>query len=162
MDIVSEIKRNVAAALAEGHADLAIGYSPDLRGAGFFATRRLDKVGQQDTDYPGLTRDVGRLFMGVDLQCAQCHKHLTVKDYKQVDFNGLFVAIQNTRLQAAGGEPLAAQELAQEGHVLQHDPFLQVMDKSQKRILRIGLPGGKLASTGSMEPMPLRGEQAPR
>lgn len=74
------------------------------RGAGWFATRRLDKVGQQDTDYPGLTRDAGRLFLGVDLQCCQCHKHLTVKDYKQVDFNGLFVAFQNTKLQPAGGD----------------------------------------------------------
>ena len=83
--------------------------SPDfkdekLRGAGWFITRRLDKVGQQDTDYPGLTRDAGRLFMGVDLQCCQCHKHLTVKDYKQVDFNGLFVTFQNTKLQAASGD----------------------------------------------------------
>ena len=83
--------------------------SPDfkdekLRGAGYFITRRLDKVGQQDTDYPGLTRDAGRLFLGVDLQCCQCHKHLTVKDYKQVDFNGLFVTFQNTKLLPAAGE----------------------------------------------------------
>ena len=83
--------------------------SPDfkdekLRGAGWFITRRLDKVGQQDTDYPGLTRDTGRLFMGVDLQCCQCHKHLTVKDYKQIDFNGLFYAFSNAKMQAAGGE----------------------------------------------------------
>lgn len=75
-----------------------------LRGAGFFITRRLEKVGQQETDYPGATRDAGRLFMGVDLQCCQCHKHLTVKDYKQVDFNGLFVAFQNTKLQEPAGD----------------------------------------------------------
>ena len=96
-----------------------------LRGAGFFATRRLDKVGQQDTDYPGLTRDVGRLFMGVDLQCAQCHKHLTVKDYKQVDFNGLFVAIQNTRLQAAGGDYKVA--WLQEGLMTNKYEFVSVL-----------------------------------
>jgi hypothetical protein len=71
------------------------------RGAGYFMTRRLEKVGQQDTDYPGLTRDVGRLLMGVDLQCCQCHAHLTVRDYKQQDFAGLFVAINNTKLQPA-------------------------------------------------------------
>ncbi len=41
------------------------------KGAAFFLTKRLEKVGQQETDYPGLTRDVGRLFLGVDLQCAQ-------------------------------------------------------------------------------------------
>lgn len=79
-----------------------------LRGAGFFITRRLEKVGQQETDYPGLTRDTGRFFMGVDLQCCQCHKHLTVGDYKQVDFNGLFVAFQNAKLQEVSGEKKGA------------------------------------------------------
>ena len=74
------------------------------RGAGYFITKRLTKSGQQPTDYPGLTRDVGRLFMGVDLQCAQCHKHLTVKDYKQIDFNGLFVAYKNLKLNIPTGD----------------------------------------------------------
>jgi hypothetical protein len=69
------------------------------RGSGYFMTRRLEKVGQQDTDYPGLTRDVGRLFMGVDLQCCQCHNHRTVGDYKQGDFSGLFTVYQNLKLQ---------------------------------------------------------------
>lgn len=71
------------------------------RGAGWFMTRRLEKVGQQDTDYPGLTRDVGRMFMGVDLQCCQCHRHLTVDDYKQADFSGLFTVFLNLKLQPA-------------------------------------------------------------
>jgi Protein of unknown function (DUF1549)/Protein of unknown function (DUF1553) len=73
------------------------------RGAGYFITRRLEKEGQQETDYPGLTRDVGRLFVGMDLQCCQCHKHLTVRDYKQADFNGLFVAFQNVKLNEPSG-----------------------------------------------------------
>ncbi len=66
------------------------------RGAAFFHTKRLEKVGQQDTDYPGLTRDVGRLFLGMDLQCAQCHNHLFIEAYKQQDFQGLFTVYQNT------------------------------------------------------------------
>jgi len=74
------------------------------RGAGYFITRRLEKVGQQDTDYPGLTRDVGRLFMGIDLQCCQCHRHLSVDDYKQIDFSGLFGVFQNLKLQATDGK----------------------------------------------------------
>ncbi|WP_395740807.1 DUF1549 domain-containing protein [Prosthecobacter sp.] len=74
--------------------------SEKQRGAGYFITRRLEKVGQQDTDYPGLTRDVGRMFMGIDLQCCQCHRHLSVGDYKQIDFNGLFAVYQNLKLQA--------------------------------------------------------------
>jgi hypothetical protein len=69
-----------------------------LRGAAFFAVKRLAKVGQQETDYPGLTRDVGRLFLGMDLQCAQCHNHLTIDSYKQVDFQGLYTVFLNTAI----------------------------------------------------------------
>ena len=35
------------------------------RGAAFFTTKRLEHYGQNAIDYPGMTRDVGRLFMGV-------------------------------------------------------------------------------------------------
>lgn len=69
-----------------------------LRGAAYFYTRRLEKVGQQTTDYPGLTRDVGRLFLGVDLQCAECHDHLFIDDYKQVEFQGLLSVYQNVSI----------------------------------------------------------------
>jgi hypothetical protein len=65
------------------------------RGAAFFYTKRLESYGQNPTDFPGLTRDVGRLFLGVDLQCAQCHNHLFIDDYKQRDFQGLFAVYQN-------------------------------------------------------------------
>lgn len=68
------------------------------RGAAFFHTKRLEKVGEEVTDYPGLTRDVGRLFMGIDLQCAQCHDHLFISDYKQVDFQGLYVVFSNMEI----------------------------------------------------------------
>ena len=70
--------------------------SEAIRGAAFFHTKRLEKVGQQETDYPGLTRDVGRLFLGMDLQCAQCHDHLFIDSYKQADFQGLYTVYQNT------------------------------------------------------------------
>ena len=66
------------------------------RGAAFFLTKRLEKYGQNPTDYPGLTRDIGRLFLGVDLQCAQCHDHLFIDDYKQLDFQGMYAFTLNT------------------------------------------------------------------
>jgi hypothetical protein len=68
------------------------------RGAAWFAVNRLSKVGQQDTDYPGLTRDIARLVMGMDLQCAQCHNHLFINDYKQIDFQGLYTVYLNTAI----------------------------------------------------------------
>ncbi len=68
------------------------------RGAAFFLTKRLENYGQQPVDLPGLTRDVGRLFLGVDLQCAQCHDHLTVEDYKQIDFQGLHTFLSHSTI----------------------------------------------------------------
>lgn len=80
------------------------------RGAAYFYTRRLDKVGTQDTDYPGLTRDVGRLFLGMDLQCAQCHNHLSIDYYKQQDFQGLFIVYQNTAIRGDVKFPAIAEK----------------------------------------------------
>ncbi len=68
------------------------------RASAFFYSKRLEKYGENPTDYPGLTRDVGRLFLGTDLQCAQCHNHLTVRDYKQSDFQGLYAVYLNLNL----------------------------------------------------------------
>ena len=36
-----------------------------------------------------LTRDIGRIFFGKDLQCAQCHDHPVIDDYFQADYYGL-------------------------------------------------------------------------
>lgn len=60
------------------------------RGAALFLSKRLENYGQNPVDYPGLVRDVGRLFLGIDVQCAQCHDHLFVDDYKQTDYQGLY------------------------------------------------------------------------
>lgn len=66
------------------------------RGAAYFLTARLTKEGAMaEVDVPGLTRDVGRLLAGVDLQCAQCHNHLTIDHYKQKDFQGLHMFFTN-------------------------------------------------------------------
>ena len=68
------------------------------RGAAYFYTKRLEKYGQNPIDYSGLTRDVGRLFLGVDLQCAECHDHLFIDAYKQQEFQGLFVVYKGLSL----------------------------------------------------------------
>ncbi|MEZ6091544.1 MAG: DUF1549 domain-containing protein [Pirellulaceae bacterium] len=47
-----------------------------------------------------LTRDIGRIFFGRDLQCAQCHDHPLVDDYLQADYHGLLACISPSRPQA--------------------------------------------------------------
>ncbi|HUE72953.1 MAG TPA: DUF1553 domain-containing protein, partial [Pirellulaceae bacterium] len=51
-------------------------------------------------------RDVGRLFLGIDVQCAQCHDHLFVDEYKQEFYHGLFAYVGN--LQLVSGKPFPA------------------------------------------------------
>lgn len=45
-----------------------------------------------------LTRDVGRMFFGRDLQCAQCHDHPLISDYSQDEYYGLFAFMQRSFL----------------------------------------------------------------
>jgi len=40
-----------------------------------------------------LTRDIGRIFLGRDLQCAQCHDHPLVDDYLMADYHGLLAFV---------------------------------------------------------------------
>ncbi len=61
----------------------ADGSDVDRRGPAKFL---LDREGQPNL----LTRDVGRLFLGRDLQCAQCHDHPLISDFKQAHYYGIF------------------------------------------------------------------------
>ena len=45
-----------------------------------------------------MTRDIGRLTFGMDLQCAQCHDHPIIDDYFQADYYGLMAFVQRTSL----------------------------------------------------------------
>jgi hypothetical protein len=64
----------------------ANGADPKLRApARFF----LDRGSEPNL----ITRDVGRIFFGRDMQCAQCHNHPIVKDYQQSDYFGLLAFI---------------------------------------------------------------------
>jgi hypothetical protein len=83
------------------------------RGAAFFYSKRLENYGQNPVDYPALTRDVGRLFLGMDLRCAQCHDHLFVRDYKQADFQGLFAFYQSVSLGNAQEPSIAEKAMTQ-------------------------------------------------
>lgn len=54
----------------------------------------LDRLGDPDS----ITRDVGRMFFGMDLQCAQCHDHPNIPDYLQRDYYGLAAFFGRTYL----------------------------------------------------------------
>lgn len=43
----------------------------------------------REVDPNVMAREVGRLFFGRDVQCAQCHDHPNVDDYLQSEFQGL-------------------------------------------------------------------------
>jgi hypothetical protein len=43
-----------------------------------------------------LTRDVSRLFLGRNLQCAQCHDHPKVEEYRQAHYYGLLAFFSRT------------------------------------------------------------------
>lgn len=45
-----------------------------------------------------VTRDISRLFLGTNLQCAQCHDHPRIDDYKQDMYYGLLAFIGRTSL----------------------------------------------------------------
>ena len=64
----------------------ADGADPKLRPAARFY---LDRESEPNL----ITRDVGRIFFGRDMQCAQCHNHPLVQDYQQSDYYGLLAFI---------------------------------------------------------------------
>lgn len=45
-----------------------------------------------------VTRDIGRMVFGMDLQCAQCHDHPLVDDYYQADYYGIYAFVFRTSL----------------------------------------------------------------
>jgi hypothetical protein len=52
----------------------------------------------RDVNAHQLTRDVGRLFLGIDLQCAQCHDDTRFPDYRQADYYGLYAFLERSKL----------------------------------------------------------------
>lgn len=47
-----------------------------------------------------MTQDVARLFLGMNLQCAQCHNDPNVREFEQAHYFGLFAYLQQSKLQA--------------------------------------------------------------
>jgi hypothetical protein len=69
----------------------ADGTDPAVRPAAKFF---LDR----DAEPHSSARDVGRIFFGMDLQCAQCHDHPLVDHYLQSDYYGLYAFVNRTNV----------------------------------------------------------------
>jgi hypothetical protein len=69
----------------------------------------LANVGNDDIPRAeNITRSIGKLFMGMQIACAQCHNHPFVKEWKQDDFWGIaafFGQIRDHTFNGNGGSP---------------------------------------------------------
>lgn len=96
------------------------GTDPNLRAASRFYLDREAEVNH-------ITRDLGRVFLGVNLECAQCHDHPQIEDYKQKDYYGLSAFLSRSFLFKAGNNPASFAEKA-EGEVTFESVF-EIRDK---------------------------------
>lgn len=53
---------------------------------------------ERDAEPNLMTREIGRMFFGIDVQCAQCHDHPLIDDYLQTDYFGLYAFVGRTTL----------------------------------------------------------------
>ncbi len=62
-------------------------------------TRHLARwILERDADPNALTKDAGRLFLGRDISCSQCHDHPRIDDYLQRDYAGVHAFFSRTYL----------------------------------------------------------------
>jgi hypothetical protein len=105
----------------------ADGSDPSQQGPAKFY---LDREG----DPYQITRDVGRLFLGRDMQCAQCHDHVLIDDYKQAHYYGLYAFFSRSYLVPGSGEPALGEKA--EGEVTFASVFKKkVTHKTGPRLL---------------------------
>jgi hypothetical protein len=91
----------------------------------------------RDAEPVQLTRAVGRLFFGRDLQCAQCHDHPLDDDIRQAEHQGLYAFLARTSLFKGKDTPQFVSEKA-DGEVDYQSVFT---NEGQKGVWP-RLPGG--------------------
>jgi hypothetical protein len=116
----------------------ADGSDPKTRSAARFYLDRNGDVNQ-------LTRDIGRLFLGTNLGCAQCHDHPLVRQYKQDHYYGLLAFLNRSFLVVPKGKTkpgVVGAVFAEkaEGEV----SYQSVFDPKLTRTTGPRLPGGPL------------------
>lgn len=84
-----------------------------------------------DRDFePNLvTKDIGRVFLGRNLQCAQCHDHPLIDAYKQSEYFGIFAFLNRSFLFPNPGDAKAVLAEKADGEV----NFVSVFDKAKQQ-----------------------------
>jgi Protein of unknown function (DUF1549)/Protein of unknown function (DUF1553) len=102
---------------------------------------------EREADPNLLTRDVGRIFFGRDIQCAQCHDHPIVKDFEQREYYGLLSFFQRTELFK---DPKGVYMLAEKADG--DATFQSVFASGSKHPARPALPGNGAEPEPRVEP----------
>ena len=99
-----------------------------------------------------VTRDLSRVFLGRNIQCAQCHDHPIIDDYKQADYYGILAFTNRSFLFPNATAPTAVIAEKGEGDAT----FVSVFDKDKKQGTALPkVPGGKAV----MEPKFEKGKE---
>src|SRR5262249_32654456 len=87
-----------------------------------------------------VTKDIGRIFLGRNMQCAQCHDHPVIDDYKQNDYYGIQAFLNRSFLFPNANAANAVIAEKAEGDT----NFMSVFDKNKKLNSTLPhMPGGK-------------------
>lgn len=101
----------------------ADGTDPKTRPAAKFY---LDRDGEPNV----LTKDISRLFLGMNLHCAQCHDHPLVDAYKQDHYYGVLAFLNRSYLFADKGAKISVYAEKGEGDVSFQSVFVPKVTKS--------------------------------
>jgi Protein of unknown function (DUF1549)/Protein of unknown function (DUF1553) len=127
----------------------------------------------QDNNQPApdkLVDSVGNLFMGVQIQCAQCHVHPFVSTWGQQDFWGMAAFFGHTKFEGAGkgkrGGPVTVKEVEpqpqQPAPVVKGKPIPpKPMPMPFGAVIAIPDPNDAKKTTGTARAKFFEGEQAP-
>ena len=108
----------------------ADGSVPELRAASRFLLDR--EIKREET-----VRAIGRVFLGRDLQCAQCHNHPNVDDYLQQHYYGVAAFLQRSYLFTDPSSKVVSIGDKIEGDVTFTSVFTGEDGKTQPRILEL-------------------------
>lgn len=90
----------------------------------------LDRDGEANQ----ITKDVSRLFLGMNLQCCQCHDHPLIDAYKQDHYYGILAFLNRSFVYADKGAKISIYAEKGEGDVTFQSVFVKVTKNTGPRL----------------------------